>query len=286
MEDADKNSKSIGSNTVWVRPPPSALKSSLKSKDFWLLFFLTHFFSYFCVLGENADDGIGRGHFAGEIQMCINVACCADVAVTEPLLNLFQAHTIGVEQAGAAMAKVMETDAFHVVRNKEIGKMLGKIIRMKAHSHRVHIDIVEIVHAIIFAADLPIQLLLPFHLFKHLLTGRDKGKRPAARFGFGSISRYIRHDAINLHTDNGMLDADFLVLKVNGIPLQSDNLTPAQAVECGHDDSKLCRVTLNGREELLQFFCTVDLRLELFLTRTFNAVCRIRTNHTNLEGIL
>ena len=103
MEDEDKNSKSIGSNTVWVRPPPSALKSSLKSKDFWLLFFLTHFFSYFCVLGENADDGIGRGHFAGEIQMCINVACCADVAVTEPLLNLFQAHTIGVEQAGAAM---------------------------------------------------------------------------------------------------------------------------------------------------------------------------------------
>lgn len=35
--------------------------------------------------------------------MCINVACCADVAVTEPLLNFFQAHTIGVEQAGAAM---------------------------------------------------------------------------------------------------------------------------------------------------------------------------------------
>ena len=35
--------------------------------------------------------------------MSINVACCADVTVTEPLLNLFQAHTIGVEQAGAAM---------------------------------------------------------------------------------------------------------------------------------------------------------------------------------------
>ena len=99
----DVDSKSIGSNTVWVRPPPSALKSSLKSKDFWLLFFLTHFFSYFCVLGENADDGIGRGHFAGEIQMCINVACCADVAVTEPLLNLFQAHTIGIEQTCTTM---------------------------------------------------------------------------------------------------------------------------------------------------------------------------------------
>ena len=187
----------------------------LPAARIWLLFFLTHFFSYFCVLGENADDGIGRGHFAGEIQMCINVACCADVAVTEPLLNLFQAHTIGVEQAGAAMAKVMETDAFHVVRNKEIGKMLGKIIRMKAHSHRVHIDVVEIIRAVIFAADLPIQLLLLFHLFKHLLTGRDKGKCPAARFGFGPVACYIRHNAIDFHTDNGMLNADFLVLKVN-----------------------------------------------------------------------
>ena len=36
--------------------------------------------------------------------MCINVACCADVAVTEPLLNLLQAHAIGIEQTGAAMA--------------------------------------------------------------------------------------------------------------------------------------------------------------------------------------
>ena len=35
--------------------------------------------------------------------MCINVACCADVAVTEPLLNLLQAHAIGIEQTGAAM---------------------------------------------------------------------------------------------------------------------------------------------------------------------------------------
>ena len=35
--------------------------------------------------------------------MCINVACCADVTVTEPLLNLLQAHAIGIEQTGAAM---------------------------------------------------------------------------------------------------------------------------------------------------------------------------------------
>lgn len=35
--------------------------------------------------------------------MCINVACCADVTVTKPLLDFLQAHAIGIEQTGAAM---------------------------------------------------------------------------------------------------------------------------------------------------------------------------------------
>ena len=33
--------------------------------------------------------------------MCINVACSADVAVPQPLLNFLQAHAIGIEQTGA-----------------------------------------------------------------------------------------------------------------------------------------------------------------------------------------
>ena len=33
--------------------------------------------------------------------MCINVACSADITVPQPLLNLLQAHAIGIEQTGA-----------------------------------------------------------------------------------------------------------------------------------------------------------------------------------------
>lgn len=105
--------------------------------------------------------------------MCINVACRADVAVTEPLLNLFQAHTIGVEQAGAAMAKVMETDTLHLVCYQKIREMLAQEIGPNPLSHRVYINIVKIIVAIAFAADLPILLLLLFHFIEHLLTGRD-----------------------------------------------------------------------------------------------------------------
>ena len=59
--------------------------------------------SYLCVLRENADDGIGRGDLAGKIQMGIDIAGGADIAVPQPLLNLFQAHAVGVKQACAAM---------------------------------------------------------------------------------------------------------------------------------------------------------------------------------------
>ena len=35
--------------------------------------------------------------------MCINVACSADIAVSQPLLNFLQAYPVGIKQAGAAM---------------------------------------------------------------------------------------------------------------------------------------------------------------------------------------
>ena len=101
--------------------------------------------------------------------MCINVACCADVTVTEPLLNLLQAHAIGIEQTGAAMAQIMKADTLHLVCYQKIREMLTQKVGPNPLSHRVYIDIVKIIGAIAFAADLPILLLLLFHFIEHLL---------------------------------------------------------------------------------------------------------------------
>ena len=105
--------------------------------------------------------------------MCINVACSADVTVTEPLLNLLQAHPVGIEQAGAAMAQVVKADTLHLVCYQKIREILAQKVGPNPLSHRVYIDIVKIIGAIAFAADLPILLLLLFHFIEHLLTGRD-----------------------------------------------------------------------------------------------------------------
>ena len=80
--------------------------------------------------------------------MCINVACCADIAVPQPLLNLLQAHAVGVKQACAAMAQVVETDALHLVCDQKIWEMLAQEIGPNPLSHRVYIDIVKVIGAI------------------------------------------------------------------------------------------------------------------------------------------
>ena len=93
--------------------------------------------------------------------MGINIAGGADIAVPQPLLNFLQAHAVGVKQACAAVA--VEADALHIVRREELREMLAQKVGANPLSHRVYIDIVKIIGAIAFAADLPILLLLFLH---------------------------------------------------------------------------------------------------------------------------
>lgn len=71
------------------------------------------------------------------------------------------------------VAQIVKADTLHLVCDQKIREMLAQEIGPNPFSHRVYIDIVKIIGAIAFAADLPILLLLLFHFIEHLLTGRD-----------------------------------------------------------------------------------------------------------------
>ena len=71
--------------------------------------------------------------------MCINVACCADVTVTQPLLNLLQAHAIGIEQTGTTMAQIVKADALHLVCDQKIREMLTQKVGPNPLSHLLSI---------------------------------------------------------------------------------------------------------------------------------------------------
>ena len=119
MEDEDKNSKSLVLITRVGSTPTTGIKRQPGIERFWAVFLFLLSFLYFGVFWEDTDDCIRRGHLTGEIQMCINVACCADVTVTKLLLDLLQAHAIGIEQTGAAMSKLVEaTNGYSLVEAK------------------------------------------------------------------------------------------------------------------------------------------------------------------------
>ena len=71
------------------------------------------------------------------------------------------------------VAQIVKADTLHLVCDQKIREMLAQEIGPNPFSHRVYIDIVKIIGAIAFAADLPILLLLLFHFIEHLLTGRN-----------------------------------------------------------------------------------------------------------------
>ena len=71
--------------------------------------------------------------------MRINVACCADVTVTEPLLNFLQAHAIGIEQTGTTMAQIVKADTLHLVCDQKIREMLTQKVGPNPLSHRGYI---------------------------------------------------------------------------------------------------------------------------------------------------
>ena len=98
MADAS-DSKSLGKPCGFESHHRHSIIKQLRIERFWAVFLFLLSFLYFGVFWEDIDDCIRRGHLTGEIQMYINAACCADVTVTQPLLNFLQAHAVGVKQA-------------------------------------------------------------------------------------------------------------------------------------------------------------------------------------------
>ena len=76
--------------------------------------------------------------------MCVNIGSSADVTMPQPFLNLFQAHTIGIEQTGTTMAQIVKADTLHLVCDQKIREMLAQEIGPNPLSHRVYINQTEI----------------------------------------------------------------------------------------------------------------------------------------------
>ena len=176
--------------------------------------------------------------------MGVDVGCGGNVAVSQPLLNLLQAHTIGIQKTRTAMPEIMKTNPSQIVFLQQVGEMLRQIAGFHQLTDFVDIDVVQILFAVRPATELPVHLLLRFHPEKQFLKGRHQRQRPIAGFRFGAVLLHNHAFPVFGKLCHGMADGDGLVFKVNRVPFQTDYLTPAQTIECGDNDGKFNRVTL------------------------------------------
>ena len=98
--------------------------------------------------GVHTHDRIGGCHFRGEIQVRIDVGSRRNIAVSQPLLNFFQAYTVCVQQACTAMPQIMKANLPHTVLLQNQRKMLCEISGLHKFTDLVDIDITGVFFAI------------------------------------------------------------------------------------------------------------------------------------------
>ena len=97
---------------------------------------------------KESHDGIRRINLRGIIQMRVDVSCRTDVAVSQPLLNVFQRNAVRVKQTGTTVSKIMEADSPHSMLLKEVRKSCCQIFRLHQFSEFVHEDVVLVLLAV------------------------------------------------------------------------------------------------------------------------------------------
>ena len=90
---------------------------------------------------KQREDRICRSNLGAVIQVGVDVAGGADIAVTRPLLNILQGNAVGIKQAGTGMPQIMKTNFLHPVALQNQREMLGQEARRDAPAHLVDIDI-------------------------------------------------------------------------------------------------------------------------------------------------
>lgn len=128
-----------------------------------------------------------RALLAGNVQMCIDICCGAEVAVAEPFLNLLHHHAMLQQQRGAAVAQIMETNVPQRIDLQNTAEAVGEIGRLDAFTQLIDADISVVFLVPGTAADLPILILLCLQTKQHFPYRRYKRQTALAGAGLRGI---------------------------------------------------------------------------------------------------
>ena len=111
--------------------------------------------------GQNvAHDVCGR-KLGLIIQMAVDIRRGADVAVTQPFLNLLHGHVVCQQQRGAAVSEIVETDMPQTFHFQQLTEIAAQVAGIENVPHCIHKHITVIFPVVTVAAD-PLVFLLLF----------------------------------------------------------------------------------------------------------------------------
>ena len=135
----------------------------------------------------------------------------------KPFLNLFQAHTMCVQETGAAMPKIMKSDLFQLIICKDNSEVLCNEVWPYKLAQLIHINVVQILSAIRAATYPPIGFLLRFHTKQQLLKRFYQRQRAITGLCFRPF--LVNHSYLTIQHDlcDGVLDCEGFAFKIDRV---------------------------------------------------------------------
>ena len=80
--------------------------------------------------------------------MGVEIRCCGEITVSQPLLNHLHGNAVGKQKTGIAVPEVVETDVAELVLAQNPLKPLIQVVGRKTLADLVHADVIKVVLAV------------------------------------------------------------------------------------------------------------------------------------------
>ena len=109
---------------------------------------------------ERALHGAGGEDLRAVVQVRVDIGRGTDVAVPQPLLDLFHGHAVFEQQGCTAVPQIVQADVPQPLFPQQLAETVGDIAGFKDVAHLVDEHIAQILRVVAVAADLPVSFLL------------------------------------------------------------------------------------------------------------------------------
>ena len=182
--------------------------------------------------------------------------------------------------------EIVIPDLSHPLRLEQLRKALCDIVRLYQIANLIDTYILKIFLDVAASAQAAVFLLLFFQGEKSFPHERNKRQCSHTRFGLSRVRCNQNALAVEITRSNRVTDRDGVLVKVDGIPFQTDCFTPAQAVERTEQNRKLKFAAFCSLEKSVDFIGIIEAADVTVFLRTLNLIRRVYINQVNLHGTL